>query len=145
MMIIIIRKTLQIFGKSVRKIRKIILKLSGVTIGKGGLISMKAHIDSRRGEIIIGDNVSITAGCIVLSHSAVEKRLNPNNPPRLKTIIGDRVFIGVNSVILPGVQIGNNAIIGAGAVVTKDIPEGAVAVGNPARIIRYVNGYSQTE
>jgi acetyltransferase-like isoleucine patch superfamily enzyme len=50
-----------------------------------------------------------------------------------KTVIGDNVRIGSNSTILP-VQIGNNAVIGAGAVVTKDVPENAVVVGNPAHI-----------
>ena len=52
------------------------------------------------------------------------------------TVIEDGVSIGSNSTILP-VRIGKNAIIGAGAVVTKDVPPGAVVAGNPARILRY--------
>lgn len=53
--------------------------------------------------------------------------------------IGDNVWIGGNSVVLMGVTIGCNAIIGAGSVVTKDIPDNAVAVGNPAKVIRYID------
>jgi len=52
-------------------------------------------------------------------------------------IIGDDVWIGCNVVILPGTTIGSHAVIGAGAVVTKDIPEYAVVVGNPARIVKF--------
>lgn len=52
--------------------------------------------------------------------------------------IGDNVWIGGNAVVLMGVTIGRNAVIGAGSVVTKDIPDNAVAVGNPARVIRYI-------
>jgi len=54
-------------------------------------------------------------------------------------IIGDDVWIGCNVVILPGTTIGSHAVIGAGAVVTKDIPEYAVVVGNPARIVKFRN------
>ena len=52
--------------------------------------------------------------------------------------IGDNVWVGGNATILMGVTIGNNVIIGAGSVVTHDIPDNAVAVGNPAKVIRYV-------
>ena len=52
--------------------------------------------------------------------------------------IGDNVWVGGNSTIVMGVTIGNNVIIGAGSVVTHDIPDNAVAVGNPAKIIRYI-------
>ena len=52
--------------------------------------------------------------------------------------IGDNVWVGGNSTIVMGVTIGNNVIIGAGSVVTHDIPDNAVAVGNPARVIRYM-------
>lgn len=51
--------------------------------------------------------------------------------------IGKDVWIGANVVILPGVKIGKNAIIGAGSVVTKNIPDNAIAYGNPAKIVKY--------
>jgi len=54
-------------------------------------------------------------------------------------IIGKNVKLGANSTLLPGVKIGNNSIVGAGSVVTKDVPEGVIVVGNPARPIRNVD------
>ena len=55
-----------------------------------------------------------------------------------KVIIGDNVWIGGNTVILPGVHIGSNTVIGAGSVVTKDIPDWVIAAGNPCRVIRRI-------
>lgn len=55
--------------------------------------------------------------------------------------IGDNVFIGANSLILPNVQIGNNVIIGADSVVTRNVPDNVVVAGNPARIIKSTEAY----
>lgn len=54
-------------------------------------------------------------------------------------VIGNYVWIGARAIILPGVYIGDGAVIGAGAVIAKDVPSGAVVVGNPGRIVRYRN------
>ena len=61
----------------------------------------------------------------------------------LPITVGDNVFIGVGSVILPGVTIGSNVVIGAGSVVTKDIPSGSVAVGAPAKVIELLEDYAE--
>jgi maltose O-acetyltransferase len=58
-----------------------------------------------------------------------------------KVTIGDRTFIGANSVILPNVRIGDDVIIGAGSIVTHDIPDGVVAAGNPVRVIKATSDY----
>lgn len=59
--------------------------------------------------------------------------------------IGDRVFIGANSTILMGITIGNDVIVGAGSVVTKDIPDDCIVAGNPARIIGKTSDYIERE
>ena len=58
---------------------------------------------------------------------------------KLQFLNGDYVFIGARAIILPGVKVGKGAIVAAGAVVTKNVPDYAVVVGNPAKIIRYVD------
>jgi len=124
-------------AKLVRCLRKQYLKAMGVSIGKGGMISFGAHIDHARGKVSIGNKVVITSGCYILSHSIVEWRLNPEKKILFhETIIEDNVFIGVNSVILPGVKVGKNSVIGAGSVVTKDLPPNVVVAGNPAKVIK---------
>jgi acetyltransferase-like isoleucine patch superfamily enzyme len=55
---------------------------------------------------------------------------------KVDTKIGNNCFIGINSIIMPGVTIGNEVIIGAGSVVTKNIPDNCIAAGNPAKIIK---------
>lgn len=73
-----------------------------------------------------------------LSHFSSFGFVEENTPLTYKTVkIGNDVWIGMNACILPGVQIGNGAIIGAGSVVTKDVPDYAIVAGNPARVIKY--------
>ena len=90
--------------------------------------------------ISIGNNVTMSIGVTVLAHDAsTEKLLGYTRIGQVN--IKDNVFIGANSIILPRVTIGNNSIIGAGSVVTHDIPDNVVAAGNPARIIVSVEQY----
>ena len=132
----ILKKFVHYFGNFLRSLNMIYLKMTGVSIGKGCMISLRAKIDTRRGEIIIGNNCIITYGCIILSHDASARRINPSDNGSGKVIIEDNVFIGVNSVVLRNVTIGKNSVVGAGSVVSCDIPPNVVATGNPARVTK---------
>lgn len=129
-----LRLARHIMGNLIRGIYHIYLKSLGVKIGDNTMISLGAKIDVRRGKVYIGNNVHITYGCVILSHDYTSIILGKKE--KTITIIEDNVFIGVNSVVLPGVKIGRNSIIGAGSVVTKDIPPFSIAVGNPAKVIK---------
>ena len=85
-------------------------------------------------DCFIGPNVSIYTAC----HSTDPVERNSRREWAEPVTIGDNVWIGGSVTILPGVTIGNNVTIGAGSVVTKDIPDGVVAVGNPCRVVRNV-------
>lgn len=86
--------------------------------------------------IYIGANTLIAAGTTILTHEHVKRDMyNPRMPYVTNTYIGERCFIGVKAMILPGVKIGNEVIVGAGTVVTKDVPDNAIIVGNPGRIL----------
>jgi acetyltransferase-like isoleucine patch superfamily enzyme len=69
--------------------------------------------------------------------------INPESSGEYTTTLGDNVYLGVGSIILPGVTIGDNSVIGAGAIVTRDVPPGVVAVGNPARVIKEIARFSR--
>lgn len=83
----------------------------------------------------LGPNVGLYAVAHSMEAAGRQERLGIAKP----ITIGSNVWIGGNSVVVMGVTIGNNVIIGAGSVVTHDIPENAVAVGNPARVIKYID------
>lgn len=98
--------------------------------------------------IIIGDNTIIGSGCLITdtdSHPIrAEHRLMPDYyryTNKSSIAIGNNVFIGARCIILKGVTIGDGAVIGAGSVVTRDIPSNAIAAGNPARTIHYLDQY----
>lgn len=92
--------------------------------------------------ISIGDRVTMGANVIVTDTDfhACDPQIrssmdDANQAKNAEVAIGDDVFVGMNALILKGVMIGRGATIGAGSVVTKDVPEGAVAAGNPAKVI----------
>lgn len=83
--------------------------------------------------LTIGNNVTISDARILLHDASTKMALKYSRVGRVT--IGDNVFIGADSIILPSITIGNNVVVGAGTVVTKDVPDNSVIVGNPGRII----------
>lgn len=85
--------------------------------------------------IVIGNNCILT-GCTVLGHDAsTNKYLGIKYSIRKPVVIEDNCFIGYGAIVLMGVTIGHDSIVGAGSVVTSDVPERSVVAGNPARVI----------
>jgi len=94
--------------------------------------------------IEIGNNVTMAPRVHILCHDASTKPfLNYTKIGRVT--IGDNVFIGAESVVLPGVTVGSNVIIGANSTVTRDIPPNSVAAGSPARVICSLEDYLAKE
>ena len=92
-------------------------------------------------DIFVGDNVMFGPNVIIATAG------HPVDPPLREKVaqfnipvrIGKNVWIGAGAIVLPGVTIGDHSVIGAGSVVTKDIPPNVVAVGNPCRVLREIN------
>lgn len=94
--------------------------------------------------ITIGNNVHITADCSFITHDGGTLILRKEYPTLEWTapiVIGSDVYVGMRTLILPGCKIGNRVIIGAGSIVTRDIPDNSVAAGVPARVIKTVDAY----
>ncbi len=141
-----------------KKIQEISYRLLG-RAGKNLFINPPFYCDYGT-YIEVGDNFSANYNCTILDVAKVTIGSNvmfapnvsvftaghPVHPAARNTMyeygisitIGDNVWVGGNSVILPGVHIGSNTVIGAGSVVTKDIPDGVIAAGNPCRVIRKI-------
>ena len=141
-----------------RSVRKDIVPFNDFSLGKSSVIEDYAIINNAVGEITIGNHTRIGLGNtiigpvmignnVILAQNVVISALNHNfkdvlttiNQQGVKTdqiIIENNVWIGANSTILAGVHIGEHVVVGAGSVVTKDIPSFSVVVGNPARILK---------
>ena len=133
--------TIHLLGNILRALQCSYLKMAGVRIGCNCMISLRAKIDARRGQIIIGDRCTITYGCVILSHDASARHINPDDNGSGIVVIEDDVYIGVNSVVLRNVRIGRNSVIVAGSVVSKDIPPNVIAFGNPAKVIKEIERF----
>ena len=104
----------------------------GMTIGNGVKISLKANLDKTHPKgVHIGNDTYIAFDAAILTHD-MSRNLH------VDTKIGARCFIGAKSLILPGVSIGDEVVVAAGAVVTKDVPSNCLVAGNPAKIMKPV-------
>ena len=123
----------------IQKLRYIKLRLTGYSnIDRSAIIESRLNLDRVHPKgIHIGRNTLIASMTTILSHEHVKRdKSNPRNPWVCDTFIGNNCFIGIGVLVLPGVKIGDEVIIGAGSVVTKDVPSNSIAVGNPAKVIK---------
>lgn len=124
------------------------LRKKGCKVGDGvkwyGLKDIQIDV-TRPSLIEIGNNVCFTRGSVILTHGydwfVLRNLYNEVIASSGKVVIGDNVFLGTGCIILKGVTIGNNCIIGVHSVVTKDIPPNSVAAGIPARVIYTIEEY----
>ncbi len=115
---------------------------SELIIGENTYIGEYNNIRAGGGRIVIGDKCLISQHITITAanhsiHQGMYIVDQPWSTVNNYVVIGNDVWIGANALVLPGVKIGNGAVIGGGSVVTKDIPANAVAVGNPAKVIKY--------
>jgi acetyltransferase-like isoleucine patch superfamily enzyme len=105
-----------------------------ITLGARNVINFGTLIDGRVYSVTTGTDVSIgpEASILTLGHDPRSPDFADRGGP---VVIGDRVWIGYRALIMPGVTLGEGAVVAAGAVVTKDVPAWAIVAGNPARII----------
>lgn len=117
------------------------LRALGAVIGRN--LSMQSGVvidESHAWHITIGDDVTLAPRVYLLAHDASTKRaLGYTRVGKVQ--IGDRVFIGAASIVLPGVRIGHDVIVAAGSVVNRDVEDGMVVAGNPARVVGSTQAY----
>lgn len=116
-----------------------ILNPQKLKIGSNVSFHPMCYVEARGG-ITIGSDVSIAHGVTILSETHnfedTQKKINDQGLRMCPSKIGDNVWIGAKATILGGVTVGDGAVVGAGSVVTRDVPENAVSVGVPAKMIK---------
>lgn len=128
-----------------RRLRPIIIRQMGCHVGKHTFFGDYVRIDTSYPEMIyIGDYAHITSGCRILCHQRdLTGYCIGDNAADLgyrtgEVHIGKGVMVGMETMVMPGVSIGDGAIIGAGSLVTKDIPAWTIAAGRPAKVIKEI-------
>lgn len=105
-------------------------KIWGMDIHPSARIGFKARLDKTNPKgVHIGADSFVASTACILTHDFCRKI-------HTDTYIGDCCFIGIGAIVMPGVRIGNHVIVGAGTLVTKDVPDNVIVTGNPARIIK---------
>lgn len=137
----------RILSKVYLRIKLNKLKRQGVKLGENISITGKLRVGSEGYLVEIGDDVTI-AGADILTHDGgirVIRKLEgkPNLKKQGTVSIKNNSFIGKNSIILPGISIGPNSIVGCGSVVTKNVPPNTVYAGNPAKYICSIEEYKE--
>lgn len=129
-----------------RKARAYLLRKIGCHVGKHVFIGEYVRMDIWHADLIyIDDYAHITSGCRILCHQRdLTGYCVGDNAADLKYRIGEvhigkGVMLGMETMVMPGVTIGDGAIVGARSVVTKDIPPYTIAVGNPAKVIKQIS------
>jgi len=107
-------------------------------IGKNCWIGAFVIIEAMNSTVTIGNNVTIASGVHIYTHDNAYRKIDGTRRVG-SVVIGDNVFIGANSVILPGAHIGNNCVIGALSLVKGRIPANTMAAGVPARVLKSVH------
>lgn len=135
-----------------RKVRPWVLRKIGCHVGKDIFVGDNVRIDSGHADLIyIGDHAHITGGCRLLCHQRNLKNYRRGDdaaklPYKLGEIhIGKGVMVGMETLIMPGVTIGDGAIVGAYSLVTKDIPAWTVATGRPAKVTKEIPSRNDEE
>lgn len=134
------------------KVWQFVVILEGATIGKDCNICSHSLIE---GSVVIGNRVTLKSGVFVWDGVTIKddvfvgpgvtftNDIYPRSKEHLdvfpQTIINQGASIGANATILAGITVGKSAMIGAGSVVVKDVPENAVVAGNPAKILRFLD------
>lgn len=128
-----------------RKIRPYLWRKIGAKIGKDVFIGYEVWMDFNNPELIeIEDGVHITNRCLLLCHQRnLQNYFKGDDSTKLpykkkKIIIRRNAMIGMGTIIMPGVEIGEGAIIGANSLVTKNIPAWSIATGQPAKVVKYI-------
>lgn len=127
------------------KVRRYSLRLLGFDVGKNVYfpsdLIITQNFCEERGFLKIGDNVSIGPRCtlVVVSHPNFSEIRNSLVKPEYKIVIENNVWLGAGVIVLPGITIGENAIVAAGAVVTKDVEKNSVVGGVPAKKVKNID------
>ncbi len=124
-----------------QNLRVAMYRKAGIKIGRPHVFGSHIFIDVFYSDVTIGDDVILAGFDYIISHSNVRYNWKKDEGGISPVVIKDRARISLNVTILPGVTIGENSVIAAGAVVNRNIPANCMAAGVPARVIKY---YSRT-